>query len=218
MLNQYQLLIAANTPLLKLAELTEKQRRELKIDFVLSDSTELLNQSLEGTERIARIVADLKSFSHVDETGQADADLNEELEKTVSVVSPNTEGMAVFTFDLQPLPLYACHPGLISQAFLAVIQNAIQSREIGLLIRISSQVEDGQIIIRIADNGCGMSPVTMSRAFDPFFTTREVGSGTGMGLTVAREIFSDAGGTIELDSTEGAGTTVLLRLPLRNAQ
>lgn len=218
MLNQYQLLIAANTPLLKLAEQTEKQRRELKIDFVLSDSTELLKQSLEGTERIARIVADLKSFSHVDETGRADADLNEELERTVSVVTPQYESRDVFTFDLQPLPLYACHPGLISQVFLAVIQNAIQSRETGLQIVISSQVEDGQIIIRIADNGCGMSPVTMSRAFDPFFTTREVGSGTGMGLTVAREIIRDAGGTIELASTEGAGTTVLLRLPLRNIQ
>ena len=213
MLNQYQLLIANNTPLQQLCEETEQLRNKLKLAFVFSDTTALLEQSLEGTDRIARIVADLKAFSHVDGTGDSDTDLNKELELILAVLTSQISSDTAILRDLQPLPLFGCNPGMLSQAFFNIIQNALLSRDNNLEISISSKYEDDEIVICIADNGCGIPADTMTRVFEPFFTTRDVGSGTGMGLTVAREIIRGVGGTIEIDSCEGSGTTVTIRLP-----
>ncbi|MDD2734238.1 MAG: ATP-binding protein [Desulfuromonadaceae bacterium] len=213
MLNLYQLLIARNAPLLQLREETEQRRRALKLEFVVSDSTALLEQSVEGTDRIARIVADLKAFSHVDETGDCDADLNGELERIIAVLTPQIPPETAILRDLQPLPLFGCNPGMLSQAFFNIIQNAIQSRDNGLKINISTARENNDIVITVADNGCGIPELNLTRVFEPFFTTREVGRGTGMGLTVAREIIRNAEGNIEIDSREGFGTTVTIRLP-----
>ncbi|MDU0457811.1 MAG: ATP-binding protein [Geobacteraceae bacterium] len=214
MLDYYQLLISGNTPLHQLQQDTEQKRRDLKLNFIISDTFELLNQSIEGSERIARIVSDLKSFSHVDETDRSDADLNVELERTLSVLAPQIGPACSFVREMRPLPLFECNPALISQAFLAIIQNSLQSRPEGVRVRVASRVEGGEIVIEISDNGCGIPAQNLSRIFDPFFTTREVGSGTGMGLTVAREIVSAAGGSISIESGEGAGTTVAIRFPV----
>jgi len=213
-LNHCQLLIAQNVPLDELREKMALRRKELKIDYIFSDTAELLTQSIEGTESIARIVADLKSFSHVDETGDSDCDLNSELERTLSVLSAQMPPGTSVVRDFKPLPLFGCNPALISQAFLNIIQNALLSRENGLEITLSTARENEEIVITIADNGCGIPGNLLSRVFEPFFTTREVGSGTGMGLTVAREIVRGAGGNIEIDSHENSGTEITIRLPL----
>jgi signal transduction histidine kinase len=141
-------------------------------------------------------------------------DLNIELERVLSVMATNSLPGTVILRNMKPLPMFGCSPGLFSQAFLNIIQNAIQSRSEGAEIQVASTCTDKEIIIRIADNGCGIPAGNLSRVFEPFFTTREVGQGTGMGLTVAREIVTTAGGTIELESQEATGTTVVIRLPL----
>lgn len=212
MLNQYQLLIASNTPLQQLREDTEQLRSKLKLAFVFSDCADLLEQSIEGTDRIARIVADLKAFSHVDETGDSDTDLSRDLERIIAVLKPQISSETVIVRDLLPLPLFGCNPGMLSQAFYNILQNALLSRDNGLTINVSSCLEADDIVIRIADNGCGIPAEKLTRVFEPFFTTRDVGRGTGMGLTVAREIIRGAGGNIEIDSREGFGTTVTIRL------
>jgi signal transduction histidine kinase len=213
MLNHYQMLIANNTPLQQLREETEQLRSTLKLSFVLSDTTALLEQSIEGSDRIARIVADLKAFSHVDETCDSDADLNRELERIISVLSAQISPETSILRDLQPLPLFGCNPGMLSQAFFNIIQNAVLSRASGLEIKISTEIEADEIVICITDNGCGIPADILTRVFEPFFTTREVGRGTGMGLTVARDIVRGSGGNIEIDSRESFGTTVTIRLP-----
>jgi signal transduction histidine kinase len=93
-----------------------------------------------------------------------------------------------------------------------IIQNALLSREAGLCLRLSTALEGGQVVITITDNGCGIPPGNLDKVFDPFFTTRIVGKGTGMGLTVAREIIIAHGGTIAIDSITDSGTTVTIRL------
>jgi signal transduction histidine kinase len=211
---QYQLLIADNTPLPQLKQETENKRRELKLDFIFADTRDLLEQSIAGSDRIARIVADLKSFSHVDESGFSDVDLNDELERTLTVMAPQIAMDTVIERNLQPMPLLGCNPGLMSQAFFNIIQNALLSRETGLELKIASRMEGGEIVIEIMDNGCGIPADQLSRVFEPFFTTREVGSGTGMGLTVAREIVRSVGGSIEIVSAGQGGTTATMRLPL----
>ena len=214
MINNYQLLIANNTPLFQLQQETDRKRRELKLEFIYSDAAELIKQSIEGTDRIARIVADLKSFSHVDESGSSDSNLNEELERTLAVMAPQIAADTIIKRNFLPLPQYGCNPGLISQALFNIIHNALLSRAKGLELEITSQFIGDEIVITIVDNGCGISPENQPRVFEPFFTTREVGSGTGMGLTVAREIVRNAGGTIEIMSSEQNGTTVIIRLPI----
>jgi signal transduction histidine kinase len=216
MLNCYQMLIAGNTPLGSLQELTEQKRRALKLDFIMTDVELLLSQSLEGTERIARIVADMKSFSHVDETGESEADLNAEMERILTVLASQIPPGTLITKEFEPLPLFGCNPGLISQAFFNIIHNAIQSRHDGLEVKIASRCTEGNLEITLADNGCGIAAENLSRLFDPFYTTREVGSGTGMGLTVAREIVRAAGGDLEIDSVKGSGTKAIVRLPIRH--
>jgi signal transduction histidine kinase len=213
MIDHYQLLIANETPLPQLQLETENKRQGLKLDLILKNMPELLTQSIEGTDRIARIVSDLKSFSHVDDTGESAADLNQELQKTLAVLGPQIPAGTVVQSELQPLPLYVCHAGLVSQAFFNIIQNALLSRREGLQVKITSGSSDNGIEITITDNGCGVAAENLSRLFDPFFTTREVGSGTGMGLTVAREIIRQAGGTVQISSREGSGTSVSIQLP-----
>lgn len=214
MLNTYQLLIAANTPLSQLELETENKRRLLKLDFIMTDTRDLLKQSIEGADRIASIVSDMKSFSHLDDTSDSDVDLNIELERTLSVMASRIPSGTAISRNFQPLPLFACNSGLLSQAFFNIIQNAVQSRGDGLELQLSSSFAEDMIVIRIADNGCGIPVGNLTRIFEPFFTTRDVGSGTGMGLTVAREIVLAAGGKIEIDSLEGSGTTVTISLPL----
>ncbi|MBL0224528.1 MAG: histidine kinase [Geobacteraceae bacterium] len=214
MIDNYQHLVASETPLSQLQQETEKNRRELKIDLIMKNTPEMLSQSIEGTDRIARIVADLKSFSHVDDLGESAADLNEELKRTLAVLEPQIPADTAVLSELRPLPPFICHAGLISQAFFNILQNALQSRREGLQVHISSACSDDGIDIVITDNGCGIAPENLSRVFDPFFTTRDVGSGTGMGLTVARELIRCAGGTVQISSREGSGTSVTIQLPL----
>lgn len=213
MLELYGVLLSHDTTLDNLRRLTGERWQELKLDFILGDAEELLDQSLEGAERIKKIVADLKSFAHIDEAPEADVDLNLELERTLSVLAPSMPADGAVERDLKPLPPIRCNPGLICQAFVNVIQNSLSSRATGLRLRLGSAADGGGVVITIADNGRGIPPEQLSRVFDPFFTTRDVGMGTGMGLTVAREIITSYGGTITIASTVDVGTTVTIRFP-----
>ena len=213
MLGLFRVLASKETTLENLHQLSEARWKELKLDFIFEDSGALLAQSLDGAERIKKIVADLRSFSHVDETDLSDADLNSELERTLAVIAPQLPADASVIKDFSPLPRFRCNPALVCQALLSILQNSLQSRKTGLELRLKTDCESGVIHIAIADNGCGIPVEQLSRIFDPFFTTREVGAGTGMGLTVVREIISSLGGTIEVESRQGSGTTIMLKLP-----
>lgn len=216
MLEFYNLLTTRDITLENLRRLSRERWKELKLDFIFLDVEELLKQSMEGAERIKKIVADLKSFAHIDEAPDADVDLNVELERTMSVLAPSIPADAMVERCLAPLPRISCNPGLICQALLNIIQNSLSSRETGLCLRLATALEGGSVVVTIGDNGCGIPPEHLGRVFDPFFTTQDVGKGTGMGLTVAREIIMSYGGTIAIDSREGAGTTVIIRLPLES--
>jgi len=218
MLEFYNTLIHREISQDDLRRLSMEQWKKLKLDFVLPDAAELLDQSIEGSERIKKIVADLKSFTHIDESPEGEVDLNEELERTIHVLAPDMPPDAVLERNLAQLPRISCNPGLICQAFMNIIQNALLSRKAGLCLRLSTTVEEGQVMITIADNGCGIRPENLDRVFDPFFTTREVGKGTGMGLTVAREIIMAQGGTIAIDSIIDSGTTVIIRLTPKSGE
>jgi len=192
-----------------------KHRESLRVDAISADAGDLLRQTLEGTERVRKIVADLKGFSHVDEEGEAPADLNREIDRTLSVmkheIPAGTEIVRVFS----PLPVIPCRPGAFNQLFLGLLRNAYQARQEGLRLTIRTGVSGDRVRIAFADNGPGVPADLRTRIFEPFFTTRDVGKGKGLGLTVAYDIVTGHGGTIEVEDTPGGGATFVLQLPIR---
>lgn len=195
----------------------EDTYNKLKIDFILNDVHDLISQSREGAERIKDIVANLKDFSHVDETAKSrTVDINAELDNTLKVLSHEIKTRsAEIIRDYGNISGFYGNPGMICQAFLNVMMNALQSRGDGLVITVKTGQDEGNAIISVTDNGVGIPSEMQSRIFEPFFTTRDIGKGTGMGLTVVYEIVSARGGSVEVNSEVGKGTTLIIRLPLR---
>ncbi|RJP20917.1 MAG: histidine kinase [Deltaproteobacteria bacterium] len=190
-----------------------KHREALRLDAITRDAGELIRQTQEGTERVRKIVADLKGFSHVDEEGEAPADLNREIDRTLSVLAHEVPPGAEIDRRLSPLPALVCRPGLFCQMFLNLIRNAFQARRDGLRLVIRTAVSGDRIVLSFADNGPGVPPALRSRIFEPFFTTREVGKGKGLGLTMVYDIVTSHGGTIEVEETPGGGATFVVKLP-----
>ncbi len=188
----------------------------LDLDFLLEDGEDLLGESAKGIDRIARIVSDLKSFSNVDRPTDEYADLNDCLRHAASVMETQLPPGINLTTDLLPLPGLICLPGHVNQLFFNLIRNAVQAiqdAERPGTVRISSLADDSGITITIHDNGKGMTAEQRARAFQPFYTTRTVGAGAGLGLTTARNIVLAHSGRIDLDSTPNVGTTVTLFFP-----
>jgi signal transduction histidine kinase len=183
------------------------------LDHALRDFTDLIEESAEGAGRMARIVADLKAFSSVDAAGEVMADLNAHLSTVAGMARTRLPAGAALTLDLAPLPRLRCHAGRLNQAFLNLLLNAAQAVGADGEVRITSMETPAGIAITIRDNGAGIPAEVQARVFEPFFTTREVGAGTGLGLTVARDIVLAHGGSIALQSEPGRGTRAEIILP-----
>lgn len=214
MLNHCRAAIRDEGATAPLAAQIRRKWQELKMDFVCSDCDALIGQSLEGAERVRKIVADMKGFSHIDESAKVMADLNSEMDRTLNLLIHEIPDDAEIVKQYRPLPGYPCNPALICQVFLNIIQNALQSKKSGLRLIIRSCVDGENIRTSFLDNGPGVPEEIRTRIFEPFFTTREVGSGTGMGLAVAYEIVSKYGGSIELESPPQGGADFTVILPL----
>ena len=215
MLGLYRLMLDKEISPEAIKRQTEQRWKELKLDFLLEDSSVLLGQSLDGADRIAGIVAELKGFAHLDGMEPQSMNLQHELEQLLAERTPTFPLNTRLITDLQSLPPLTCRVPLVVQAFANILDNAIKSRAEGLELIVSAACEEGLIVVSIKDNGCGIPPENLSRIFEPFFTTRQVGSGSGMGLTVAREAITSAGGSIEVTSEPGQGTACRVTLPLQ---
>src|SRR5207247_363638 len=104
----------------------------------------------------------------------------------------------------------------VNQVFLNLLVNAVQACASGGSVAVRSREEPGRgVVFEVQDDGCGIKPEHLPRLFEPFFTTKPVGQGTGLGLAVSFGIVRDHGGSIEVDSAVGRGSTFRVRLPLR---
>ncbi|MCD6388145.1 MAG: HAMP domain-containing histidine kinase, partial [Desulfobulbaceae bacterium] len=106
-------------------------------------------------------------------------------------------------------------PWKLEEVFLNILVNAMDATPKHGVIEISTHFEEGQVIARISDSGCGIATETLNQVMDPFFTTKEIGQGTGLGLSICYGIMDLHGGHIELESNTGQGTTVTLTFPLK---
>lgn len=179
---------------------------------MLEDFRALLLESESGTSRIAAIVSDLKTFSNIDQAEFTPCDLNSLLKTTCHLLQAAHNQVLPVTMELGELAELAGYPAKLSQAFYNILDNAVRSLNERGEIKITTRqnVNNHQEVL-IEDTGCGIPDETQTRVFEPFFTTRPVGSGSGLGLTVARDVVAAHNGEIELQSQEGRGTRVILR-------
>jgi C4-dicarboxylate-specific signal transduction histidine kinase len=185
------------------------------LDFTLEDFPVLLAESITGADRIARIVASLKTYASVDCPRSAKTDLNDAVRAAAAVLADQWPDKVSLEMDLAPLPKIDCDQSRMNQVLFSLIQNAYHALgKQGGAIRIASRAADGEIRLDVRDNGSGIAPNILPRIFDPFFTTREIGKGMGLGLTVSRDILAAHGGHIEVETEVGAGSMFSIRLPI----
>ena len=196
---------------------TAESRRSLKIDYILDDSESLVKESLEGADRVKRIVQDLKSFSRVDGTEIAPTDINKVLESTINIVWNELKHKATLTKEYGDMPPVPGNHGQLSQVFMNILVNAVQAIPAHGEIAVRTWADGSRVHVSISDTGCGIPDDQMSRLFEPFYTTKEIGQGTGLGLSIAYDIVKKHHGEIEARSTVGQGTTFTVTLPLEVA-
>ena len=195
-------------------ESVRQQQASLKIDYIVKDLEDLVRESLEGAERVRSIVADLKSFSRVDESEFKQADLNECLRSTINMVWNEIKYKATLKKELGVIPPTRCYPQQMNQVFMNLLVNAAHAIEHQGVITIRSLAEDGYICVSVADTGMGIPEANLNRIFEPFFTTKEVGKGTGLGLSITYDIVKKHNGEITVRSEPGKGTVFTVRIPV----
>jgi two-component system, NtrC family, sensor kinase len=189
-------------------------RKRLKIDFVLEDVYKLIDESLDGAERVKTIVQNLKSFSHVDQGQLKPANLNDCIDATLNIVWNELKYKATVRKEYGTLPLISCYPQQLNQVFMNLLVNASHAIESQGEIVIKTWEQDQSICASVSDTGCGIPPQNLEKIFEPFFTTKEIGKGTGLGLSIAYDIVKKHKGDLVVQSEVGKGTTFLVRLPL----
>lgn len=187
--------------------------QEIEIDYLMKDIPELLTDCKEGTQRVGKIVGDLKNFAHPGNEKQVLFNINDGLESTLNVVHNEIKYKATIKKEYQDVAMVEGFPQKINQVFMNILINAAQSIEEKGEILIKTCQKDANVMVIISDNGCGIEQADQSKIFDPFFTTKEIGKGTGLGLNIAYNIIKEHQGSIQVKSKPGKGTTFAIRLP-----
>lgn len=197
----------------KLLSGIDQTENDIEIDYLKEDVADLLSDCLDGTRRVGKIVADLKSFAHPGNDKQMLINVNEGLETTLNVVKNELKYKAEVIKELNEVPLVEAFPQKLNQVFMNMLVNAGQAIAEKGVIRIRTTSEAGHVIISISDTGCGIDKKHLNRIFDPFFTTKDVGKGTGLGMNIAYNIIKEHKGTIKVESEVGKGTCFKILLP-----
>jgi PAS domain S-box-containing protein len=197
----------------KLRELWERQR----LDEVLQDIPELIQESQMGTHRIREIVQSLRTFTRQDSGEPQLVDLNAELESSLRIVWAEIRYKCEVKREYGPLPHVACFPNQLAQVFTNLLVNAAQAIETRGVICVRTWQDREEAVVQISDTGRGMTPETIAKLSTPFFTTKPRGQGTGLGLSISYGIIACHKGRIEVQSELGKGTTFTIRLPLATA-
>ncbi|MCH8011846.1 MAG: GHKL domain-containing protein [Candidatus Marinimicrobia bacterium] len=178
-----------------------------KFAEVFHNTTSIIHEEIDNLQSLA---SEFSEFARLPESTLAPYDLNEQLDE---IILPYKNEATIHLKALNNIPTFHADRLQMKQVFVNIIQNAIQSSGEGCSIQISTSIIDGLVQIIISDNGEGIPAENMESIFDPYFSTRE--KGTGLGLAIVKRIVEQHGGTIELKSKVGIGTTFTLSLPNR---
>jgi two-component system NtrC family sensor kinase len=183
------------------------------IDFIITDLSNIFTECREGTDRIQKIVADLKNFACPGEPERQLADINQGLDATINIVWNQLTYKADLIKEYGNLPRINCHSQQINQVFMNILVNAADAIEEDGTIRVRTSVQGDNIEVHVSDTGRGIPKQNLSKIFDPFFTTKEIGKGTGLGLSMSYGIIKKHNGKILVESEVGKGTQFTIILP-----
>jgi len=208
--------VHANLQLLDeyIQKLTDAQRDGGQTEKLREAIGKLLMRSREGTERVKQIVQDLRTFSRMDQADLQDADLHEEIDRTLAIMEPRLKNSIHVERHYGDLPRVRCYPGQLNQVFLNLLMNSCDVLVPEGTITVTSRRTADGVQLEFHDDGPGIPPEVRHRIFDPFFTTKEVGKGTGLGLSLSHGIIERHRGRIAVLSEPGQGTTFVIDLPL----
>jgi signal transduction histidine kinase len=170
-----------------------------------------------GAQRTKAIVQALHNYSRTDDEHLVDFDLDRSLDDSLELLRHLLRGVVAVERNYGEVGRVRGHAGQIGQVFMNLLTNAAQALagKPDARITIETRVAGDSVVVRICDNGPGIPPDVLPRIWDPFFTTKDVGDGTGLGLSIVHELVERHGGTIEVDTQLGAGTTFTVTLPRR---
>lgn len=189
-------------------------KEEVAFDELFSTIDQLMENMNEGTRRTTRIINDLKIFSRENAEKMGLINLNVLIDSTVDFIDKKMQENIEIIRDYGAIPNVFCLPGRMSQVFLNIINNAIQAMDGNGQLTIKTRHKKEHVHIFFSDTGCGIAKDHMSKIFDPFFTSKEVGKGTGLGLGISYTIIRQHGGIIKVQSEEGKGSVFEVVLPL----
>lgn len=197
---------------------------EFDYDFLKEEIESLVSGISDGAVRTSEIVLGLRNFSRLDEDVVKKANLNEGLDSTLVLLRNKTKDQIEVVRDYdQNLMDIDCFPGKLNQAFMNILNNGVYAvgakhfangEKPTLTLRTRS-VDHENVAVHLIDNGIGMDENTKKKLYDPFFTTKDVGEGTGLGMSIVFKIIDKHGGRIEVNSELGKGTEFILFLPIR---
>ncbi len=215
----------------------EDEIEAIELDFIAADLPKMLNSMKVGAERIREIVQSLRIFSRLDEAEMKEVNLHDNLDSTLMILQhrlkARSDRPAIRVIkDYGNLPPVECYAGQLNQVFMNILANGIDAIEEALMaydmtmpnsqcpiptISISTSLLDSNLVqIRISDTGTGMRAEVIEKIFDPFYTTKPVGSGTGLGLSISYQIVVEKHrGSLRCVSTRGKGTEFIIEIPLR---
>ena len=176
----------------------------------------LLSEVKESTRRVSALVATVKSYTQMDRASMQDVDVASGLESTLAMLGHKIgDGVQVVREYDSDAPTVSAYAGELNQVWTNLIDNAVYAMDGAGTLRVATRVDGDGVVVEIGDTGSGMPPEVVDRAFEAFYTTKDVGHGTGLGLDIARRIVVERhGGTIAIRSQPG-DTVIAVRLPVR---
>jgi signal transduction histidine kinase len=191
-----------------------RSKREIGLDDLRGDVAELGRETAEGLARVTKIVQDLKDFSHTGECRWQYADLHKGIDSTLNIAWNELKHKVEVVKQYGALPEIECLPSELNQVFMSLFVNAAQAIKARGVIRIETGADIDGVWVEVADSGSGIAPEHLQRIFEPFFSTKPVGQGTGLGLSLSYATVKKHHGRLDVRSTVGEGTTFRVWLPL----
>ena len=189
-----------------------------EIDLSLDEITQLTVDTQEGLEQISELVQSLKDFSRLDRADEDWFDVRDGLERTLTITRNLLKYGVDVVKDFEEVPRIRCAPSRLNQVFINMVTNAVQAMDGKGRLELATRNLGDAVQITISDTGCGIPPEHLQKITDPFFTTKPVGEGTGLGMSIVRQIIDEHEGRLDIDSEVGVGTLMTVTLPLERTR